>query len=80
MNKQIFQSELKAAAKFGAGMCLESLPFSLLENDEAADLDSLTGTEAHPLTNIWKITPIPTQKGRLRIADCIRHAVENGYL
>lgn len=61
-------------------MCFESLPFSILEDDEAVDLDSLEGTEAHPLNSIWKIKPIPTQKGRRRIADCVLHAVENGYL
>lgn len=66
--------------RFGAGMCLESLPFSILEDNETVDLDKLSGTEAHPLTSIWQIKPIPTQKGRRRIADCIVHAVENGFL
>lgn len=51
-----------------------------MENDDALDLDALPGTEAYPLSSIWKVSPIESKEGRLRIGDCIRHAIENGYL
>lgn len=37
----IFQDELKIYSKFGLGFSLESVPFTLMKNDDAPDLDMI---------------------------------------
>lgn len=73
------KSEMRDFAKFGCGMAIESLPLSMMEDDEVADLDQITGDNPI-LTDVWKISPIPEKKKRLRIADAFKHAIDSGYI
>uniref|UniRef100_A0AAG5CYM7 CHK kinase-like domain-containing protein n=1 Tax=Anopheles atroparvus TaxID=41427 RepID=A0AAG5CYM7_ANOAO len=72
--------ELKQYARFGCGMGIESIPFSLLDESEVPDLDKITGDEAVPIEKIWIMRPLKTQAGRLRLIDMFRHAISMGYL
>lgn len=70
--------ELKQFGRFGCGMGIESLPMSLLEDDEVADLDEIT--ENSVLTDVWNIKPFAEPAKRQRIADIFKHAVDQGYM
>lgn len=74
------QKELHEFARFGCGMGIESVPFSLLDESEVADLDQIKGDQAVPLDNVWILKNIKTQEGRRRLADIFKHAVSQGYL
>ncbi|CAO1422867.1 unnamed protein product [Diamesa serratosioi] len=74
------QEELKTSFRFGTGMAIESIPFSLLEDHEAPDMDIIQGEEAVPIQTIWIIKPITNKDGRKRLADVFKHATEQGYL
>lgn len=74
-----FQNELKMAAHYGIGMATESIPFSLVEESEAADLNSIEGTEAVSLTNIIKLPLISSKEGRLCLANMYKHGIDQGY-
>uniref|UniRef100_A0A182N5A7 CHK domain-containing protein n=1 Tax=Anopheles dirus TaxID=7168 RepID=A0A182N5A7_9DIPT len=74
------QKELKQYARFGVGMGIESIPFSLLDESEVPDLDKITGDEAVPIEKIWILRPLKNQAGRLRLTDMFRHATDMGYL
>ncbi|XP_052902739.1 uncharacterized protein LOC128310196 isoform X2 [Anopheles moucheti] len=74
------EKEFKQYARFGCGMGIESIPFSLLDESEVPDLDKITGDESIPIETIWILRPIATQAGRLRLTDMFRHATDMGYL
>jgi aminoglycoside/choline kinase family phosphotransferase len=74
------QSEMKTFARFGVGMGIESIPFSLLNDEDTADLDSIQGEEMVPITKLWILKNIKDQDGRLRLADMFKHATQCGYL
>ncbi|XP_055714788.1 uncharacterized protein LOC129808908 [Phlebotomus papatasi] len=74
------QEEMRKFARFGVGMGIESVPFSVIPESDAFDLDSIQGDDAIPLQEIWVLKPIPTKEGRLRVADMFKHAVDMGYL
>lgn len=70
--------ELQHFGRFGCGMGIESLPMSLIEDDEVADLDEIK--ENAVLTDVWNIKPFEEPKKRQRIADMFKHAIDSGYL
>lgn len=72
------QDELKEFARFGCGMGIESLPMTLIEDDEVADLDEIT--ENSVLTDVWNIKPFKEPAKRQRIADMFKHAIDQGYI
>uniref|UniRef100_A0A1L8DN26 Putative juvenile hormone-inducible protein n=1 Tax=Nyssomyia neivai TaxID=330878 RepID=A0A1L8DN26_9DIPT len=74
------EEEMQKYARFGVGMGMESIPFSVMPEDDTFDLDSIQGDKAIPLQEIWVLKPIPTKEGRLRVADMFKHATERGYL
>uniref|UniRef100_A0A182M746 CHK kinase-like domain-containing protein n=1 Tax=Anopheles culicifacies TaxID=139723 RepID=A0A182M746_9DIPT len=74
------EKELKQYARFGCGMGIESIPFSLLDESDVPDLDKITGEEAIAIETIWILRPIASQAGRLRLTDMFRHATDMGYL
>lgn len=78
MSWQDLQDELKQFARFGCGMGIESLPMSLIEDDEVADLDEIK--ENAVLTDVWNIKPFEEPAKRQRIADMFKHAIDQGYL
>ncbi|XP_059611132.1 uncharacterized protein LOC132258046 [Phlebotomus argentipes] len=75
-----FQEEMRIFARSGVGMAMETLPFAIMPESDAFDLDSIQGDEAIPLQEIWVLKPISTKEGRLRLANIFKHATERGYL
>lgn len=74
------QKEMHEFARFGCGMGIESIPFSLLEEHEVPDLDQIKGDEAVPIDQVWVLKNIKTQEGRRRLTDMFMHASDCGYL
>ncbi|XP_058447564.1 uncharacterized protein LOC131427966 [Malaya genurostris] len=74
------QKELHEFARFGVGMGIESIPFSLLEEHEVADLDQIQGETAVQIENVWSLKNIKTAEGRRRLTDMMKHAISCGYL
>ncbi|XP_017872280.1 PREDICTED: uncharacterized protein LOC108619950 [Drosophila arizonae] len=72
------QEELKQFGRFGVGMGIESLPMSLIEDDEVADLEGIV--ENAVLTDVWNIKPFEQPAKRQRIAEIFKHAVDQGYI
>lgn len=60
-------------------MGIESIPFSLLEDSETADMDQM-GDEAVPITSIWKLKKLEKKEDLHRLADIFKHASDRGYL
>lgn len=75
---QAFQEELRQFARFGCGMGIESLPMSLAEDDEIADLDDMK--EDAVLTDVWDIKPFKVQSKRERVAQIFKHAIDQNYI
>lgn len=73
------KAEIKKYAIFGIGMSMEAIVMSLLDDEETADLDTIEG-EFVPLETIWRVYPFKSEEKRQRIADMIKHAVDNNFL
>jgi hypothetical protein len=58
---------MKQFGKFGVAM--SAVPFALLEDTEAPDLDAIQGNEAIPMS----------KDGRLRLTEIFQHATDLGY-
>lgn len=78
MSWQDLLDELKEFARFGCGMGIESLPMSMIEDDEVADLDEITDNSV--LTDVWNIKPFQEPAKRQRIAEIFKHAIDQGYI
>lgn len=66
---------------YGIVFAIEALPFTMLDNSQAFDLDALIkGDEKVNIDDVWSLENLETQWKRLRLADVIVHAVENGFL
>ncbi|EDV33769.1 uncharacterized protein Dana_GF19128 [Drosophila ananassae] len=72
------QEELKNFGRFGCGMGIESLPMTMIEDDEVADLDGIQ--ENAILTDVWNITPFKEPAKQQRLADIFKHAIDQGYI
>lgn len=72
--------EMQQRACFGVAMGIESIPFSVMDDEETGDLDTIQGEEAVDVTTVWKLKPIKNKEGRLRLANMFKHAVEMGYI
>ncbi|XP_067640068.1 uncharacterized protein [Eurosta solidaginis] len=75
---EAFKNEMRQFGRFGCGMGIESLPMSLIDDDEIADLDSMK--EDAELTDVWNITPFKEQKKRERVAQIFKHAIDQSYI
>jgi hypothetical protein len=71
---------LKSFGRFGVGMGIESIPFSVMDDSDTADLDEITGDEAIPITDIWVLKAPQKEEDQRRLADIFKHAVDRGYL
>lgn len=78
MSWKDFKNEMQEFARFGCGMGIESLPMSLIEEDEVADLDEIT--ENSELVDVWNIKPFQDPAKRQRIAEMFKHAIDQGYI
>ncbi|KAH8275950.1 hypothetical protein KR018_001900 [Drosophila ironensis] len=72
------REELKNFGRFGCGMGIESLPMTMMEDDEVAELDAIQ--ENAILTDVWNITPFKDPKKQQRLADIFKHAIDQGYI
>ncbi|XP_037727508.1 uncharacterized protein LOC119558253 [Drosophila subpulchrella] len=72
------QQELKDFGRFGCGMGIESLPMTMMEDEEVADLDAIQ--ENAILTDIWNLTFFKEPAKRQRLADIFKHAIDEGYI
>uniref|UniRef100_A0A336LPX7 CSON000643 protein n=1 Tax=Culicoides sonorensis TaxID=179676 RepID=A0A336LPX7_CULSO len=72
--------EMLKSACFGIGMGIESIPFSVMDDEETGDLDTIEGENAVDVTTVWIMRPIKSKEGRLRLADTFKHAVQMGYI
>jgi hypothetical protein len=61
-------------------MGIESIPFSVMDDADTADLDSIQGDEAIPITDIWTLKKLTNEEDQRRLADIFKHAYECGYL
>lgn len=71
-------AEMQQFARFGCGMGIESLPMSLIDDEEVADLDAIK--ENAVLTDVWNIKPFEDVAKRQRIADVFKHAIDQGFI
>lgn len=71
-------NELKLFGRFGCGMGIESLPMSLIDDEDVADLDEIK--ENAVLTDVWNIKPFKDEAKCQRIADVFKHAIDQGYI
>ncbi|KAI4504355.1 hypothetical protein M0802_000826 [Mischocyttarus mexicanus] len=78
---ETFMKEVKEQFFYGIICAIEALPFAMLPDSQAFDLDTiLNGEKQMNIEEVWLIGNLDTQKKRLRLADVIVHAVENGFL
>jgi hypothetical protein len=70
---------MKQFFRFGVGMAIESVPFSMMSDDDTFDMESI-GDEPIKLTDIWKLNKLEKLDELHRLADCFKHAVERGFL
>lgn len=71
--------EMRESARFGVGMGMEAIPLSIMDDADLADLDSIENSDGVPMSDIWNIKPIKSKEGRLRLANTVKHAVDQGY-
>lgn len=62
------------------GMGIESIPFSVMNDSDTADLDSITDDKPVPIETLWILKPIENPEGRKRLADIFKHASDMGYI
>ncbi|EDW26488.1 GL13040 [Drosophila persimilis] len=72
------KAELVQFGRFGCGMGIESLPMTMMEDEEVADLDAIK--ENAILTDIWNITPFKEPAKQQRLADIFKHAIDQNYI
>lgn len=71
---------MKKFGRFGVGMGIESIPFSVMDDSETADMNLIKGDEAIPITEIWKLRRMANDSEHRRLADIFKHATDRGYL
>lgn len=76
----VFEEEVKEQSIHGLNFALESVPFSVMEESEAFDLDDLIKTDdAVDVAEIFNVQNIKTSEGRRRLAELILHAHSKGF-
>lgn len=76
----MYSFQIKEQSVFGVVFAMEAIPVIALPEEEAFDLDQITGTESVNIAEVWKLSNIKGKENRLRMADVIVHAVENGFI
>lgn len=61
-------------------MGIESIPFSMLDDNDTADFDKIQGDEAVPITSVWILKKLKSDQDLHRLADIFKHASDRGYL
>ncbi|XP_017885864.1 uncharacterized protein LOC108628456 [Ceratina calcarata] len=76
----VFMDEVKEQFVYGMIFSLEVIPMSVLDDDETFNLDLIKDDNAVDIADVWTLSNIKSQSGRLRSANIIVHAVEKGFL
>lgn len=71
------QQEMKQFARHGVGMGIESIYFSVLEEELDCEV---TGEEEVPIHTVMVVNKIKTKEGRLRVTEMFKHASDYGYI
>ncbi|KAF5297341.1 hypothetical protein FQA39_LY12180 [Lamprigera yunnana] len=74
------KAEIKSCALFGVGMSMEAVTMSLLDDEEVADLKGIADDQFIPLEKVWILRPFKSKEKRQRIADLVKHAVDNDFM
>lgn len=61
-------------------MGIESIPFSMMDEDDTADMDQIQGNDPVPITSVWILKKLTNDEDRHRLADIFKHASDRGYL
>jgi hypothetical protein len=61
-------------------MGIESIPFSMMDENDTADMDQITGNDPIPITKIWILKKLENDQDLHRLADIFKHASDRGYL
>lgn len=61
-------------------MGIESIPFSMMDDSDTADMDQIQGDKPVPITDIWVLKKPKTDQGLQRLADIFKHSSDRGYL
>ncbi|KAL2735212.1 uncharacterized protein V1478_002852 [Vespula squamosa] len=78
---ETFMKEVKEHFFYGIVFALEAVPFTMLDDTQVFDLDTLIkGDEEVNIDDVWALGNLEAQWKRLRLADIIVHGVENGFL
>ena len=64
---------------YGLTFALEAVPFSIMPEDQAFDLDTINENMTE-ISDIWKVPNLKKSADRRRLADIIVHASENGFI
>lgn len=76
-----FMKEVKEYFMFGMVFSMEAIPFCLLDESQAFDLDTIIkGDEAADISKVWSLPNIATKSGRQRLASVIVHCAENDFI
>ncbi|CAD6215701.1 GSCOCG00000512001-RA-CDS [Cotesia congregata] len=78
-SRETFFGEVQKEFGHGLNFCLESVPLSMLEEDELFELDEIQGTTVD-LADVWKLKPIENKEKRKRLADIIMHAIQHDFI
>ncbi|CAK9829094.1 hypothetical protein ANTRET_LOCUS6498 [Anthophora retusa] len=74
-----FMNEVKEKFVFGMIFTMEITPMCLLDDSDVFDLDLIKDNEAIDITDVWTLSNIKIQSGRVRLTNIIEHAVEKGF-
>lgn len=71
---------MKRFFRFGVGMAIESIPFSVMDDDETSDLSLIEGDEAVPIMDVWHLKKLTKLEDLQRLADVFKDASDRGFL
>ncbi|XP_063988964.1 uncharacterized protein LOC135168566 [Diachasmimorpha longicaudata] len=76
----VFMKEVKEQFVFGFAFGLETLPMSMLSAEESFDLDEAKEGETLNIADVWALKPTENKVNRRRLADVVKHGIDQGFL
>ncbi|XP_044729466.1 uncharacterized protein LOC123292817 [Chrysoperla carnea] len=74
------KNEFAKYFKFGLGLVIEAGPFSVMPDEEAADLDAMKGDGIEDIGNLWIVKKLAKKEHRLVLVNIVKDLVDKGYL
>ncbi|XP_026316006.1 uncharacterized protein LOC113227327 [Hyposmocoma kahamanoa] len=78
-SKETFMDNIKKYSYFGIIYSFESTPCIILDPEDAFIVE-LEGDQKMNIADVWKLEPIKTKEGRLRVANNLVFGVDRGYI